>query len=663
MKTISTMCSTTWNFLKNESVRTWNFALAHKIASGVVVLIIIGGGYWGYTTIVASTGNTQYIIARAIRAPLIVTVTGSGQVSAKDTLNLTPQASGKITYLGVTPGQKVTAGTLIAQLDMTTAAQAVTTARQNLKSAQISYQQTLTSSGSSVTNDQTSLATAQTNAATALTTTYTGLPSILNGLDGILHNLSTITNYGAQQNIDAYADMLKTTDSFTYRNQVIADYAAAVAGYQTTKGEYALMSPATASIDQIQKLNQDTLATNKLIETALKDTLAYYNYVNDQITASKITSATQLSTQLTSLSTYQTTLTSDDASITNAQSTLTTAQQAVIQDTQSLNNTGTPLTVQSAELNVEKAQESLTEALTNESNYIIRAPFDGVIATVPVNKYDQASSGTTIATLITTEEYADLSLNETDAAKVQVGQPVNVTFDAIPGLTLPGTVAVVNPVGTVSQGVVTYDVKISFSQQDPRVKPGMTATAIITTATEPNAIQVPSAAIKTSGGTLTIQVATLLNASTTLANAYGGTAAGTGTRRTRSATSTAAFGTGGFSASSTFSGMSGSTPITTRSLTVPASQVTLKTVTVTTGLSNDTMTEVLTGLTQGQYVVTATQNTAANTTKSSAASATSLFGGSSGTRGLGGITGGSGYGGGTHPTTGATPAATTKPGG
>jgi hypothetical protein len=210
---------------------------------------------------------------------------------------------------------------------------------------------------------------------------------------------------------------------------------------------------------------------------------------------------------------------------------------------------------------------------------------------------------------------------------------------------MPGTVAEVDGIGTVSQGVVTYTVKVGFSQQNPDIKPGMTANATITTASETNAIQVPSAAVKTVNGMSYVQVATITNASSTLA-ARGGNTGSSTARRTRTASSTPGFAGTGFGGNAI-----GSTSTTTaarsftaaaRSITVPAANVTIKNVPVTVGLSNDTMTEILSGLAPGQFVVTATQS-ASTATKSAAASATSLLGGSStrgATGGLGGGTGG-----------------------
>src|SRR6185503_5946600 len=109
--------------------------------------------------------------------------------------------------------------------------------------------------------------------------------------------------------------------------------------------------------------------------------------------------------------------------------------------------------------------------------YTVRAPFSGTIAKLSVDKGDQASSGTTVATIISKNQIADLSLNEVDAAKVTVGQKATLTFDAVEDLSIAGAVASVDTLGTVSQGVVSYVVKIQFTTQDERVKPGMSVNA------------------------------------------------------------------------------------------------------------------------------------------------------------------------------------------
>jgi multidrug efflux pump subunit AcrA (membrane-fusion protein) len=238
---------------------------------------------------------------------------------------------------------------------------------------------------------------------------------------------------------------------------------------------------------------------------------------------------------------------------------------------------------------------------------------------VNVQTNDNASSGTAVATLITNETYAELSLNEVDAAKVKAGQKVSLTFDAVDGLTIPGTVAEIDSVGTVSSGVVTYDVKISFDKQDARVKPGMTVNATITTDSADNVLIVPASAVTTTGGRSFVQVVTEGAASTTansgarFGSAEQGFASSTDRFRNASTTSgTSMLPAAGFA----------KTAIRATE-TVPASSVTVTRVPVTVGLSSDTETEITNGLSEGDaIVVRTTSGTTAVTTTNAARTTT-----------------------------------------
>jgi multidrug efflux pump subunit AcrA (membrane-fusion protein) len=66
-------------------------------------------------------------------------------------------------------------------------------------------------------------------------------------------------------------------------------------------------------------------------------------------------------------------------------------------------------------------------------------------------------------------------LSEVDVARVAVGQPVNVTFDGLPGKTLTGKVTRIAPMSSSGQGGVNYAVLIELDQLDPALKWGMTA--------------------------------------------------------------------------------------------------------------------------------------------------------------------------------------------
>jgi RND family efflux transporter MFP subunit len=152
-----------------------------------------------------------------------------------------------------------------------------------------------------------------------------------------------------------------------------------------------------------------------------------------------------------------------------------------------------------------QAEANLATAQRNLDQATLKAPFDGVVSAVAVQPGGIANSGTAAITLVDRSTlHIEVNLSESDAAKVQVGQPVTLTFDALPNVTLSGKVASIAPVATVEQNVVTYPVQVEFNPGDALVKVGMSATADIQLEQITDAILVPSRAVQTSGATKTV---------------------------------------------------------------------------------------------------------------------------------------------------------------
>ncbi len=162
--------------------------------------------------------------------------------------------------------------------------------------------------------------------------------------------------------------------------------------------------------------------------------------------------------------------------------------------------------IQSSQLSLRERQAALSDAQAKLADYTVKASFDGVVTGVTVKTADSVSSATILATILTQQKIATISLNEVDVAKVKVGQKVTLTFDAVEGLSLTGAVAEIDALGTVSQGVVSYNVKISFDSQDDRIKSGMSVSATIINTVKQNVLLVPSVAIKSGNGSSYVQV-------------------------------------------------------------------------------------------------------------------------------------------------------------
>jgi HlyD family secretion protein len=131
--------------------------------------------------------------------------------------------------------------------------------------------------------------------------------------------------------------------------------------------------------------------------------------------------------------------------------------------------------VQRAEATVQLAQVALDEAE-------LRAPFNGVVATLDLNTGEYVAPGAPILHLadLSTWQIETTDLTELDVTRVRLGSPVTMTFDAMAGLELTGRVSRIRPIGENKQGDITYVVRVTPDQQDARLRWNMTAAVSIT---------------------------------------------------------------------------------------------------------------------------------------------------------------------------------------
>lgn len=164
-----------------------------------------------------------------------------------------------------------------------------------------------------------------------------------------------------------------------------------------------------------------------------------------------------------------------------------------------------------AEAAVTQAEAQLEAAQLTLDHATLVAPYDGVVGAVSIVPGGIVDASTAAVTLDDRSTlHIDLSMSESDVARVEVGQPVTLSFDALPEATVEGTVAAIAPTSTVTQDVVTYLVQVKFdpgtSPGTLRVKLGMTASAQVTVQKLAGVILVPSRAIQTQGRNRTVQV-------------------------------------------------------------------------------------------------------------------------------------------------------------
>ncbi len=134
-----------------------------------------------------------------------------------------------------------------------------------------------------------------------------------------------------------------------------------------------------------------------------------------------------------------------------------------------------------AELDVQAAELAVQQAEAQLAKTVLVAPFDGVVSSVGL-KVGQFPLREQSVVLIDTRAYqTDLPVDETDIARVVLGQPVQLTVDAITGLTLSGSVTQIAAVPTIAANSqrVSYAVRVVLDATESPIRPGMRTTGNI----------------------------------------------------------------------------------------------------------------------------------------------------------------------------------------
>jgi len=133
------------------------------------------------------------------------------------------------------------------------------------------------------------------------------------------------------------------------------------------------------------------------------------------------------------------------------------------------------------QLTLAKAQ--LDAAKDMLANYVITAPFGGVVADVNVKVGEQVGTETRAVSVIDSSAWVveTTDITELEVVKLSVGQKVTMTPDALPDLQLNGEITEISNSFIQQGGDIIYTVTVKVSQPDPHLRWGMTVEAIFRT--------------------------------------------------------------------------------------------------------------------------------------------------------------------------------------
>jgi len=382
----------------------FQFIKKHKVIFLVVLIIIIGGSYYGYNKFYGNSTQVSYITATVEKGTIVTSVSSSGQISSSNQVEIAPKVSGNITKIFVTSGQEVKTGEIIAQIDATNVYKAVRDANANLQSAQLSLdklKQSITTS--SITQAQNSVTSAQTtldklklsqpvdlinakntlenaqanldkaysDAFTAISNSFLNLPNIMTALNNILYSdqiSSSEPSLGSGQiNTSALLNSTYETDKYqimSYQSGAENDYATAKKDYDDVYQNFRNAGVYSAS-QVIENLLAKTLATNKAVAQAIKSENNYLIAWSDSRSLRNSSVFSQVTTYKTNLSTYSGQANTITSNLSSAQTAIKTYKDAITAANNNLNTLikNQPLDLAAAEASLKEKQTSLTNLM------------------------------------------------------------------------------------------------------------------------------------------------------------------------------------------------------------------------------------------------------------------------------------------------------------
>ena len=425
----------------------------------------------------------SYLVAQATRQDLTLSVTGTATLKPADSYNVTTLISGEIENAPFELGDLVNKGDLLFALNSSDAQNNVDRAEISVAQAKMAYQQ----------------AKEALNPVASISGTIQEL---------YVHNGDSV-NAGAQ--------IAKITSSMDLSIDFLFPYASPTdfyAGQAATVyiGNYD--APVSGTVDSVS--NSTSITSNGLSAVSVRVKLANPGAVSDSFTASA---------RIGNYASYgQTPINLGGATIVYAGASgtiqgLNKLAGSTVKQGETLctvESEGARDQIKNAKLNLENAQLAASMAADSLDDYNITSQITGTVIEKNFkagDKVEGMNSGSLAVVYDMSYLKLEMAVDELDISKVEAGQSVTITADAVEGQTFTGVVDNVSINGTTAGGATSYPVTILIKDYGD-LKPGMNVSATIEGDRVPNALCIPVDAVNR-GNTVTVPGPGAMNADNT----------------------------------------------------------------------------------------------------------------------------------------------------
>lgn len=470
------MSSSIFSFVTAIMRRPWRY--------GITCLVLLGIILW--FAIARDNGIEDFDSVIVVRKTLTESVKVSGKVQPAQEASLAFETSGTVSRISAPVGTVVTQGdTIIALNNSEEAAQydaefiKLKELKNGTRPEELAIsQRELESARISVTEKGLELSAAINDA-------YTRTSNAVNTADRIMDSPNS---QDATPSFSVSDADLKIAIAFTRKTIVTA-----MPVWRTLTAQASTTESLSAAITTSMKNISTTRNYLSLISDALTD------QPNDTTIKglSVVTVRSDIASARASLETALSSLTTAHTAWQNARTALDISERQL-----ALKQSGSRSEVIDAQEAVVRQYEAkLTKT-------VIRAPFNGIVTAIEVEVGELAPANQKVAGVMSVSTFEiKAQVPELEIAKIAVGNTATITLDAYSaGVSFPAIVSEVEPAETIVGGVPTYTTTLTFTQDDPRIRSGMTANITIIGTKRPNTLAIPASALSLSNGNRIVKV-------------------------------------------------------------------------------------------------------------------------------------------------------------
>ena len=458
------------------------------IAIAVVVALLIvprlaGGGP-------ANTPQSSYVLDTVSRRDITVVVSGSAALEPADSYVVNALVGGEILSADFEEGDVVEKGALLYQIDTGDVENSIERSRLSVERAQMSYDQALDGRDDLVIEANES---------------------------GVILELMVEEgdSISMGQTIASIRDSATMTLRLPFPSDDAQSFTIGQAATVTLDSTFETLNGTVTEIAPVDEvLAGNVMVRNVTIEVQNPGGIAPQSMASAMVGTAACTQSAAFEYQAETTVTASAAGTVDALLVQEGDSVV--KNQAILRlESDSLDDS-----IRSAELSLRDAQLSLQSTIDQLDNYSITSPIAGTIVEKNYKQGDKLDNSSALSDSLCTIfdlSYLTLTLNvdELDVAKIEVGQEVAVTAEAVEGQSYRGVVTKVNINGTTMGGVTSYPVTVRIDETDGLL-PGMNVDVEIEVQSETGVLAVPVSAVERGNRVLVKTGETVEGAGTTL---------------------------------------------------------------------------------------------------------------------------------------------------